>query len=68
MNDIYQIDDEAITLARGLSDEQRLSMIAKCIATGTPQGNRIGELIMAVHLFERQKSRDVVQWALGTLH
>ena len=51
MNDQYQFDDgEAITLAQGLTDERRLALIAKAIATDTPQPHRIAELLMAIHL------------------
>jgi hypothetical protein len=68
-NDVYDFGDESITLAAGLSDEARLRLIAKTIAMDTAQGRRIAELIMAIHLHERKKARDVVQWALGpTMH
>ena len=68
MTDRYRFEDgEAVTLVHGLSDERRLSLIARAIARDTPAG--IAELLMAIHLHERMKSRDVVNWALGnTLH
>ena len=67
MNDHYAFDGgEAVTLAQGLTDERRLALIATAIATGTPQSRRIAELLMAIHLHERKKSRDVVDWARGT--
>ena len=70
MTDQYQFDDgEAVTLARGLTDEQRLNLIAKVIAMDTAQSRNIAELIMAIHLHERKRARDVVNWALGaTFH
>ena len=69
MSDQYSFDGEAVTLVHGLSDERRLSLIAKAIAKDTPQGSRIAELLMAIYLFERAKARDVVNWALGaTFH
>jgi hypothetical protein len=69
MNDIYDLGDETITLAAGLTDESRLRLIAKVIAMDTAQSRRIAELLMAVHMFERGKARKIVEWALGpTLH
>ena len=70
MTDRYRFEDgEAVNLVHGLSDERRLSLIARAIARDTPHGRRIAELLMAIHLHERMKSRDVVNWALGnTLH
>jgi HEAT repeat protein len=65
-NDQYDFGDETITLAAGMSDEQRLRLIAKAIATDTAQSHRIAELLMAVHLHERGKARKIVEWALGT--
>jgi hypothetical protein len=65
MND----DDEAIAIAHGMSDERRLCLIAKTIAADTPQSHRIAEALMMIHLYERARAREAVQWALGnTVH
>jgi hypothetical protein len=67
MNDQYQFEDgEVVALAEKLGDEKRLALIAKVIGMNTPQSRRIAECLMAIHLHERKKCRDVVDWALGS--
>jgi hypothetical protein len=63
-----KFDNAILTLAHELSDEKRLNLIAKMIAMDTPQGRRLAEYAMAIHLHERKQARDAVSWALGTFH
>jgi hypothetical protein len=52
-------DAQIIALAENMSDHERLRLIEKIAAIGTPQSQTIARWLMDLHLAERAKTRTI---------